>query len=77
MILIAVFIKSILLYLYIVNYYGILMREFKIKRRLQGKMIGNPVPNVGAKLRSLRDQQELSLRALADLSGLSFNAIAR
>lgn len=34
------------------------------------------LPNVGARLRSLRDQQGLSLRALADRCGLSTNAIS-
>jgi transcriptional regulator with XRE-family HTH domain len=34
------------------------------------------MPNVGKRLRALRDQKGLSLRALADRSGLSVNAIS-
>ena len=34
-------------------------------------------PNVGYMIRSLRDKQRLSLRDLADLSGLSVNAISK
>jgi transcriptional regulator with XRE-family HTH domain len=34
-------------------------------------------PNVGARLRHLREQRRLSLRDLADQCGLSFNAISR
>lgn len=34
-------------------------------------------PNVGTRLRSLRHQQELSLRALAERCGLSINAISQ
>lgn len=34
-------------------------------------------PNVGQKIKSLRDKQRLSLRALSDLSGLSVNAISK
>ena len=33
-------------------------------------------PNVGARIRSLRDEQGYSLRALAERSGLSVNAIS-
>jgi len=34
-------------------------------------------PTVGARLRSLRQQQGLSMQALAERSGLSVNAIGR
>lgn len=34
-------------------------------------------PNVGLRLRALREQQRLSLRELAERCGLSFNAISR
>jgi transcriptional regulator with XRE-family HTH domain len=39
-------------------------------------MVENNEPNVGLRLRSLRDKQGLSLRALAERSGLSINAIS-
>jgi transcriptional regulator with XRE-family HTH domain len=40
-------------------------------------MPGNPEPNVGSRLRSMREQQRLSLRALAERCGLSINAISQ
>ncbi len=33
-------------------------------------------PNVGQRIRTIRERQRLSLRALAERSGLSFNAIS-
>jgi transcriptional regulator with XRE-family HTH domain len=39
-------------------------------------MAGNIEPNVGLRLRSIRDQRGFSLRALAELCGLSINAIS-
>jgi transcriptional regulator with XRE-family HTH domain len=41
------------------------------------KMVENSEPNVGARLRSMRDRQGYSLRALAERSGLSINAISQ
>jgi transcriptional regulator with XRE-family HTH domain len=40
-------------------------------------MPGNSEPNVGSRLRSIRDQRGLSLRALAERCGLSINAISQ
>jgi len=40
-------------------------------------MRSNSRPNVGKAIRSLRDKQQLSLRALSELSGLSVNAISK
>jgi transcriptional regulator with XRE-family HTH domain len=40
-------------------------------------MTENPEPKVGMRIRALRDQQELSLRALAERCGLSINAISQ
>jgi transcriptional regulator with XRE-family HTH domain len=40
-------------------------------------MAANSGPNVGARLRSMRDRQGLSLRALAERCGLSINAISQ
>ena len=40
-------------------------------------MSGNSEPNVGNRLRSMRDQRGLSLRALAERCGLSINAISQ
>ena len=40
-------------------------------------MSGQKEPNVGKVIRSLRDKQRLSLRELAELSGLSVNAISK
>lgn len=34
-------------------------------------------PNIGARIRALREEQRHSLRSLAELCGLSFNAISR
>lgn len=39
-------------------------------------MVENTEPRVGARIRTLRDQQGLSLRALAEACGLSINAIS-
>jgi transcriptional regulator with XRE-family HTH domain len=39
-------------------------------------MADNSEPRVGARIRALRDQQKLSLRALAEACGLSINAIS-
>ena len=39
-------------------------------------MIEQAEPNVGQRIRMLRDQRKLSLRALADRCGLSINAIS-
>jgi len=40
-------------------------------------MTENPEPKVGMRLRTLRDQRALSLRALAERCGLSINAISQ
>ncbi len=40
-------------------------------------MVENSEPNVGGRLRSMRDQNGLSLRALAERCGLSINAISQ
>jgi transcriptional regulator with XRE-family HTH domain len=40
-------------------------------------MVGNAEPNVGLRLRELREHQGLSLRALAERCGLSINAISQ
>jgi transcriptional regulator with XRE-family HTH domain len=40
-------------------------------------MSDQPAPNVGARIRSLRERQGLSLRVLAKRCGLSVNAISR
>lgn len=39
-------------------------------------MSEQPQPNVGQRIRAMREQRGLSLRALAELSGLSLNAIS-
>lgn len=43
---------------------------------VEAQSIENPQPNVGGRLKSLRDQRGLSLRALAEMCGLSINAIS-
>jgi transcriptional regulator with XRE-family HTH domain len=40
-------------------------------------MVENAEPKVGMRIRALRDQRSLSLRALAELCGLSINAISQ
>lgn len=40
-------------------------------------MTEQTLPNVGFRIRALREQQELSLRALSERCGLSINAISR
>jgi transcriptional regulator with XRE-family HTH domain len=40
-------------------------------------MVENAEPKVGLRIRALRDQRSLSLRALAELCGLSINAISQ
>jgi transcriptional regulator with XRE-family HTH domain len=42
----------------------------------KNKMVERTEPNVGMRLRSIRDQQGLSLRTLAERCGLSINAIS-
>lgn len=60
----------------IVNYSCIIMISFDAKGEKKKKMVENKKPNVGARLRSLRESQGLSLRALAEKCGLSINAIS-